>query len=307
MIVLFGIIAPVFALIGLGAAAMRLKLLELPAIKGMNDFVFYLAMPCLLFRSVADAPPLRLLDVAGSFIVGAVLLFAVAVLIARKIFGTRLAPASVFALNCVFGNTVMLGIPIIDAAYGPTGVANLLAVVAFHSGLLLPLATVLIESDAADGRGPLQVLRATLPGLLRNPVVMTILLAFAWRATGLGFVTPATRFLTLLGSAGPPLALFCLGATLPKPSSWSDMKDVAVASLLKLVAMPALVAVLAHLAGVTGIAFAVVVITAGMPTGANAFMLARRFGTLMEASASTVVVSTALSLVTLTLLLGWLG
>ena len=307
MIVLFGIIAPVFALIGLGAAAMRLKLLELPAIKGMNDFVFYLAMPCLLFRSVADAPPLRLLDVAASFIVGAVLLFAVAVVIARKIFGTRLAPASVFALNCVFGNTVMLGIPIIDAAYGPTGVANLLAVVAFHSGLLLPLATVLIESDAADGRGPLQVLRATLPGLLRNPVVMTILLAFAWRATGFGFVTPATRFLTLLGSAGPPLALFCLGATLPKPSSWSDMKDVAVASLLKLVAMPALVAVLAHLAGVTGIAFAVVVITAGMPTGANAFMLARRFGTLMEASASTVVVSTALSLVTLTLLLGWLG
>ena len=65
MITLFGIIAPVFALIGLGAGAVRLKLLELPAIKGMNDFVFYLAMPCLLFRSVADAPPLRLLDVAG--------------------------------------------------------------------------------------------------------------------------------------------------------------------------------------------------------------------------------------------------
>jgi len=273
----------------------------------MNDFVFYLAMPCLLFRSVADAPPLRLLDVAGSFIVGAVLLFAVAAIIARKIFGVRLANASVFALNCVFGNTVMLGIPIIDAAYGPTGVANLLAVVAFHSGLLLPLATVLIEADAADGRGPWQVIRATVPGLLRNPVVMTILLAFAWRATGLGFVAPATRFLTLLGSAGPPLALFCLGATLPKPNSWTDMKDVAAASLLKLVAMPALVALLAHLAGVTGVAFAVVVITAGMPTGANAFMLARRFGTLMEASASTVVVSTGLSLLTLTVLLGWLG
>lgn len=306
MIVLFGIIAPVFALIGLGAAAMRLKLLELPAIKGMNDFVFYLAMPCLLFRSVADAPPLRLLDVAGSFIVGAVVLFALAVVIARKVFGARLAAASVFGLNCVFGNTVMLGIPIIDAAYGPAGVANLLAIVAFHSGLLLPLATVLIEADAADGRGPWQVVRATLPGLLRNPVVMTILLAFAWRATGLAFVAPVTRFLTLLGAAGPPLALFCLGATLPKPSSWADMKDVALASVLKLVAMPALVAIFAHLAGVTGIAFAVVVITAGMPTGANAFMLARRFGTMMEASASTVVVSTVLSLVTLSLLLEWL-
>ena len=65
--------------------------------------------------------------------------------------------------------------------------------------------------------------------------------------------------------------------------------------------MPALVALLAHLAGVTGIACAVVVITAGMPTGANAFMLARRFGTLIEASAGT-----AVSLATLTVLLGLL-
>ena len=103
------------------------------------------------------------------------------------------------------------------------------------------------------------------------------------------------------------MALFCRGETLPRPVSGTDMKVCAVASGLKRVAMPALVALLAHLAGVTGVAFAVVVITAGMPTGANAFMLARRFGTLMEASASTVVVSTALSLVTLTLLLGWLG
>ena len=70
--------------------------------------------------------------------------------------------------------------------------------------------------------------------------------------------------------------------------------------------MPALVAGLAWMAGVRGVAFSVVVLAAAMPTGANAFLLARRFGTMMEASASTVVVSTALSLLTLTALLGWL-
>ena len=306
MIALFGIVAPVFALIGLGAGSVRLKLLDSAAIKGMSDFVFYLAMPSLLFRSVADAPPLRLVDVAGSFIIGAVLLFALGVLLARWLFGARLAQASVFGLNSVFGNTVMLGIPIIDAAFGPTGVAYLLAVVAFHSALLLPLATILIEADAGHGRGAWHVVRATIPGLARNPVVVTIVAAFAWRATGLGFYDAVTRFLTLMGAAGPPLALFCLGATLPRPSGWADLKEVAAASFLKLVAMPVLVGVLAHLAGVTGVAFAVVVLTAGMPTGANAFMLARRFGTLMEASASTVVVSTGASLLTLTVLLGWL-
>ena len=112
---LFGVIAPVFALIVMGTAAVQLRLLDAPALRGMTDFVFFAAMPCLLFGSVADAPPLRLLDVAGSFLGGATLLFIMAVLLARLLLGARLAQASVFGLNCVFGNTVMLGIPVVDA------------------------------------------------------------------------------------------------------------------------------------------------------------------------------------------------
>lgn len=305
--VLFSIVAPVFALIALGAAAIRLRLLDPGAVRGMSDFVFYLAMPSLLFRSMVTAPPLRLLDVAGSFIAGALLLFILAASISRIIFRARISTAGVFALNAVFGNTVMLGVPIIDSAFGTEGVAYLLAVVAFHSALLLPLATILIEADGGSGsRTPLDVLRAVAPGLLRNPVVMVIVAALAWRATELGLAAPVERLLHLLGAAGPPLALFCLGATLPKPEGLKGLRDVALASALKLLAMPALVAALAWLAGVRDVAFAVVVLAAAMPTGANAFMLARRFGTMMEASASTVVVSTALSLLTLTALLGWL-
>jgi malonate transporter len=308
MVALFGIVAPVFALIGLGAAAVRLRLLDAGAVKGMSDFVFYLAMPSLLFRSMVTAPPLRLADVAGSFIAGALLLFIVAAAISRIGFRARISTAGVFALNAVFGNTVMLGVPIVDSAFGSEGVAYLLAVVVFHSALLLPLATILIEADSgvAGHRGPLAVLRASLPGLVRNPVVMVIVAALSWRLTGLGLAAPLDRLLALLGAAGPPLALFCLGATLPKPEGLRGLRDVALAAFLKLLVMPALVAGFAWLAGVRGVAFAVVVLAAAMPTGANAFLLARRFGTMMEASASTVVVSTALSLLTLTVLLGWL-
>nr|WP_283949473.1 AEC family transporter [Limobrevibacterium gyesilva] len=303
---MFGIIAPVFALIGMGVAAVQMRLLETPAVRGMTDFVFFAAMPSLLFGSVAGAPPLRLLDVAGSFLGGAVLLFAAAVLLARYVLGVRLAQASMFGLNSVFGNTVMLGIPIVDAAYGREGVANLLAVIAFHSAVLLPLATIMIEADTDSGRGPLGVLQAAVPGIVRNPVVVSIMLAFVWRATGLSIPVPIGRLLGLMGAAGPPLALFCLGASLPRPTGWSDILEVSLAAVLKLAAMPALVALLAHLAGVTGVAFAVVVLASGLPTGANAFLLARRFATMAEASASTVVVSTVASLFTLAALLSWL-
>ena len=305
MTVLFGIVAPIFALIGMGALAIRLRLIAPEAVRGMTDFVFYTAMPGLLFASVAQAPPLRLLDVAGSFLGGALILFAVALLLARTWLGARLSDAALFGLNCVYGNTVMLGIPIVDAAYGAEGVATLLAVIAFHTAVLLPLATLIIEADT--GHGPFRVLGAALLGVLRNPVVVSILLALAWRAGGLAMPDPVHRFLALIGAAGPPLALFCLGATLPRPSGWSDLREVALAALIKLAAMPVLVALLAYLAGVRGLAFSVVVVASALPTGANAFLLARRFDTMMETSATSVVVSTAFSVVTLTLLLGWLA
>lgn len=305
--VLIGIIGPVFALIGMGALAMRLRLLEVVALKGMTDFVFFAAMPSLLFLSIGGAPPLRLVDVAGSFLAGALLLFAMAVFLGKYVLRVGLAASGVFALNCVFGNTVMLGIPIVDAAYGREGVANLLAVVAFHSAFLLPLATILIEADSGSGRGPLGVLRASLPGILRNPVIVTMVLALTWRVTGWEIPSGVQRFLGLLGAAGPPLALFCLGASLPKPAGWADLREVAWGGLLKLFLMPALVAGIAYLVGVTGLAFKVVVLASAMPTGANAFLLARRFATMAEASASTVVASTAVSVVTLAVLLGWLG
>jgi predicted permease len=299
-----GIVAPVFALIGMGALAIRLRLITPEAVRGMTDFVFFTAMPGLLFASVAEAPELRLADVALSFLGGALIVFAAALLLARALLCARLAAAALFGLNSVYGNTVMLGIPIIDAAYGREGVAILLAVIAFHTAVLLPLATLLIEADA--GHSPLGVLRAAVTGVLRNPVVVSILLAFAWRAGGLAVPDPVQRFLGLIGAAGPPLALFCLGATLPRPSGWSDLREVSLAAGLKLLAMPALAALLAYLAGVRGLAFSVVVLAAALPTGANAFLLARRFETMMEASASMVLVSTGLSVITLTLLLGWL-
>ena len=116
------------------------------------------------------------------------------------------------------------------------------------------------------------------------------------------FRSPFPRFLYV--AAGLFLAaLFCLGASLPRPTGWHNAHEVAVAVLLKLVGMPLVVALLAHLVGVTGVAFAVVVIAAALPTGANAFLLARRFHTMAEASASTVVVSTVLSIITLSFIM----
>ena len=298
-----GIIAPVFILILLGAGARAWRLLDTAGMRGLNDLTFYLAIPALLFGAVVEAPALRVFDVALLYFAGCLAVFAAAVLLARRVLGAGLAQASVIGLNSCYGNTVMLGIPIVSAAFGPEGLATVLPVIALHSILLLPLATALIEADGKAGLGPLGLLRQILPGMLRNPIIAALLLAMAWRGLGVPVPLPLHRLLAMLGGAGPTLALFTLGAGLPDFAAQGSAREAGLATVLKLVVLPAMVWGLAHLAGLGPMPTAVAVLTAGTPTGANAFFLARRTGTLAAASAGTVVVSTALSVLTLSAIL----
>jgi hypothetical protein len=300
------IVGPVFSLILLGLLAVRTRMLDTAALRGMTDVVFYAGLPALIFLSIIQAPPLRVVDVAGSFLGGAVALFFVNLGIGRFVLRHPLGNASVFALDSVYGNTGMLGIPVVSAAYGNEGLADLMAIIAFHSAVLLPLATAFIEMGAGGGRGFLGVLRATLPGVARNPIVVAIVLAFLWRATGIPMPAGPLRLFGMIAAAGTPMALFCLGGTLPKPRGWSDLREVGLSCVLKLAVMPAVIGAIAWFMGVRGIAFSATVVAAAMPTGANAFMLARRFETMLEASATTVLVASGCSMVTLTVLLGLL-
>ncbi len=298
-----GIIAPVFLLILLGAGARIRGLLDAGGLRGLNDLTFYLAIPALLFSAVAEAPELHVVGVPVLYFAGCLAVFAAGVALARRVLGAGLAQASVVGLNACYGNTVMVGIPIVSAAFGAEGLAIMLPVIALHSLVLLPLATAMIEADGSRGAGVRGALRGTLPALARNPIILALLLAMAWRALEVPVPVPLHRLLAMLGGAGPTLALFTLGAGLPDFAAQGSVREAGLATLLKLVVQPLLVWGLAHLAGLGPVPMAVAVLTAGTPTGANAFFLARRTGTLASASAGTVVLSTALSVLSLSLIL----
>ena len=298
-----GIIAPVFIMVLLGAGARVRGLLDAGGLRGLNDLTFYLAIPALLFGAVVEAPELHVVGVPVLYFSGCLAVFATGVLLAQRFLGAGLAQASVVGLNACYGNTVMLGIPIVSAAFGAEGLAIVLPVIALHSLVLLPLATALIEADGVKGAGLRGILRGTLPALARNPIILALLLAMAWRGLGVPVPRALHGLLTMLGGAGPTLALFTLGAGLPDFAAQGSLREAGIATLLKLVAQPLLVWGLASLAGLGPVPMAVAVVTAGTPTGANAFFLARRTGTLAAASAGTVVLSTALSVLTLSAIL----
>ena len=297
-----GIVAPVFGLIAFGAAARWRRLLDAGGQRGLNDLTFYLLIPALLFGSVAEGPEFVGLGTAAAYFACCLAVFAAGVVIGRRLLGTGIAAASVLGLNCAYGNTIMLGVPVVSAAFGPTGVQLLLPIVALHTIVLLPLATVLIEAESApQGAGPR--LAGIAGGLIRNPIVAGILAGIIWRMLGIPVPAPLHRLLAMLGAAAPTLALFSLGASLPDFAARGSARETGVALVLKLLVLPGLVWAVVRIIGLDPLPAAVAIVTAAAPTGANAFFLARRMGTLAAASAGMVVASTVLSVLTLSLFL----
>ncbi len=294
------VVAPIFALIMLGYGGARTGRLSNAALAGMNDYVFWLATPALLFASVTGAADLSVARIAVAYFAAIALLYVAALAIGMRILSLDLAGAAVFALNVTFGNTVMMGIPLVAAAFGPEGVANLIALVAFHSVVLLPVTTILLEIGQAESPSLFRTARASVRALVRNPVILGIVFALAWRLLDLPVPGVLRRFTELLGTSAPALALFCLGGSLAgfrEPGGW---RESLWAGSLKLFMLPALVALAAGpLAGLSGVPYAVAVIVAALPTGANAFVLARTYATLADRAATTVVWTTAVSILTI--------
>jgi hypothetical protein len=289
------IITPIFALIALGYAAARWKRISDEGFRGINDFVFWLATPALLFGG-GIAREGSAAAVVLVFFAVAIPLFAAATVLGARLLRLPLAEASLFGLNASFGNTVMLGIPVMVAAYGQAGFALMLGIVALHSVLLLPLATVLVEIGRAGRARVAWVALATLRAIVTNPVIMSVFAALVVVWLGIPVPEAVVRLCALLGAAAPPAALFCLGASLAAfgvpAGAW---REVSLALLLKLLALPALAWALAAAAGLSPLETAVVVTAAALPTGANPFILAKRYGLGEARSGATVLAGTLLS------------
>ncbi|MFC3126834.1 AEC family transporter [Pseudoroseomonas globiformis] len=300
---LLNVVAPIFVLIGIGYLSARRKWISDEALRGMTSFVFTLAMPCLLF-SGATTPHPNGGATAFAFFSGCLVVYGLALLLARHGLRMSMAESGTLALNASFGNTAMIGIPLVLAAYGQAGLAQMLAIVGLHSLILLPLGTVVAEMAHSSDKPLRQILEATILSVLRNPIVMAVLAGLVVSSLGMALPEVVRRFLDMTGMAGPPVALFCLGASLIHFDARRDWPSALLCTALKLVLFPFTVWLIGQSIGLPPLSLAVAVLAAGMPTGANAFFLARRYASGSERSGATVLLSTILSIGTLALLLG---
>jgi malonate transporter and related proteins len=301
----FDIVVPMFALMLCGYLAVRLRILGADGIRGLSDFVFFFAIPALLFHGISSSRAAEHdeLSIVYAYFLACLILFAVTMVVGRLVFRLKLAEQAIMAFTATFSNTVLLGIPIIYTAFGERGVLPVTLITSFHSIILLTLATTIIEIGQGHGGRVLHSLPKTFLALVRNPLLLSIVAGFAMRLAGWHSPVIVDGFLKLLTGAAAPCALFALGATLASFQLGGGVRETLFLTVMKMVVHPLLVwFVVSEVFALAPIQVAVAVILAALPAGQNGFILAQRYGIYVERSAGTVLITTAISVVTAALL-----
>ncbi len=304
-------VAPIFALIALGFAAARFGWLGQSAGKGVAEFTFLVAMPALLFRTIVgsnmgDAAPLSLLS---SYFATVATIWVLATLASLLVLRRPAAEGAVFAMTASYGNIVLLGIPIALGAYGERAAPTAAIIVSLHVAALW-LAACIHLALADRGRSSTSggLLRSIVTEFARNPIVVAIVLAALWRATGLGLHVTIDKTMSLLTQASVPCALFAVGFTLAGFRIAGETAALAASSILKNLAMPLLAWIFAvHVFELPRLPAAVIILFAAMPTGTATFLFALQNRLAVETTSASVALSTALSMLTLPIVLILLG
>jgi len=292
LVPIFTVTLPFFALVLCGYIAARSRLLPLDAVPGLNMFVLYFALPCMLYRIGSATPLDQLLDpvVGLLWFTTALLMVAFITWLARRR-GAGWPDAAMGALVAAFPNSGFMGVPLILALLGEHSVGFVMSTMLVDMVVTTSLCIGLSQWGAAGDQGASRAAGNALKGVLRNPMPWSILLGALASATGFKLWSPAMQTVSLLGNAASPVALFAIGAVLARSQIQARLGqlhaaapagDVGIVAGCKLVLHPILIwgfATLALKAGVLGVAaLAPLVLTAALPSASNVSLLAERFG-----------------------------
>ena len=298
---------PFFLIIGLGYGAGRSGFFPEVATAWLTKFVFYFALSAMLFRFSAN---LTLADVLNwdfvlAYLAATTSVYVLATLVAA-LRGVSLRETAIEAQCAVIGNVGFLGVPMLAMLMGEAAIGWVMVVLAVDLIVFGSLVVILI-TGSRDGRLSLGILRSVAVGLLKNPMIVSIVLGLAWSALRLPIPDPMNAFVRILGDAATPGALFAIGASLASKSA-ERVSVTGWLSACKLVLHPAAVAVSALiLFDVPPYAAAVMIAAASLPVAGNVFMLAQHYEVAPKRVSSAILISTMVAIITVSLVIGWVN
>ena len=280
---------PVFAIMLAGYLAGRFRLLGGEASGALNAFVYWFAMPPLLFLSMARVPFDQIFDwpFIASFALGMAATAALSLLVARLFFPNSFSGTSLHVLTATFANTGYMGIPLMLAAYGGGGALPAIITTAFNSAVIIGLAILLVEFGTSGAAGTGKALRDAVVAVAKGPLFLAPLAGILWQWADL------------------PLPLWFVNFGEPVSSGVGEVSWMVA---LKLLVQPALTWLLAVYAfDLTLEMTRGAVLMAALPTGALSFVVAQRYGIFVQRSSAAILFSTLASVITVSAVLAWFG
>jgi hypothetical protein len=234
---------------------------------------------------------------------GVVYLLVTCVALIRKL---NVEEAAVEAQCGTIGNVGFLGIPMLVLLLGDGAVVPVMLVLTVDLIVFGSLIVILI-TGSRDGRVSPAVLVTVGKGLMANPMIVSIVLGLVWSATGIPIPGPMNSFLGTLGAAATPGALFAIGASLATKSAerlqiaaWLSFSKLVLHPLAVAFAVLVLIPVEPYVAGV-------MIAAAALPTAGNVYILAAHYGVAPARVSATILISTALSILTVSAVIAWVG
>lgn len=295
-------ILPTFTIVLIGWLMAKLRLFRQIAVDGVAQYVFGVAVPLLLFRLTARAeiPAEIPWGFLSSYYLGALLAFVIGMLVAGGLFHNGLSHQGAFGGAASYSNTVLLGIPVVLGILGPEATVPLFVLIGVHGLIMVPLIVTVISVGRRQGGTMGKVAKETVGELVHNPFVVALAAGGLYALYAPPLPEQIDNVIGTLADTAGPCALFALGGVLAQYPVVGGLKEAFALSFVKLVLHPAIVWVLAtQLFGVQDSWVWVAVLLAAMPAGINVFVLAHRYEVASGGIGMSVVLSTALAIVTL--------
>ncbi len=306
---LIDVILPVFLVIGAGYGATRTGYFNEAHVDGLMKFTQGFAIPCLLFHAIANLDLSTSFDprLLASFYTAAALCFLAGMTGARLIFRRDWEDCVAIGFCCLFSNSVLLGLPITERAYGPDNLTGNYAIIAFHSPFCYGVGITVMEVIRNRGHGGRRMIRSVLTVMFKNALIIGIGLGFVVNLSGMSLPVVVDDALGLITRAALPGALFALGGVLVQYRPEGDLRTIAYVCGVSLLLHPSLVWIFGKTAGLPQDLFRSGVLNAAMAPGFNAYIFANIYGRAKRVAASSVLIGTGVSILSVWMWLAVLG
>lgn len=304
------VILPVFLVIGAGYLAARLKFFTTAAVDGLMDFAIKFAVPALLFLNIMRLDLAAYFDwrLLVTFFAGAFAAFTLGIIGARILFKRRPGDSVAIGFGAMFSNSLLLGLPIMERAYGADALAGNFAILSIHAPIIYLVGITVMEAARSDGRGVFGTSRVIAKAMFRNTLMIGLALGFIVNLGQIPMPASAISAIELIARAALPAALFGLGGMLTRYALRASLGEAGMIAVLSLIIHPAITYFLATQVFELSTEFTrSAVVTASMAPGINAYVFAKMYNRAVGAASSAVLLATTGSILSISVWLYILG